>query len=183
MTLKRRKAIVKSLSVFALICFFNACQAPPKPEVAEPLKQEPVKQVERIESEPEIIPNIPEKEVLPPPKPRPLVHKVRWPGEMLTYIAKWYTGSINNWRAIAAANPKLKPHWIFIGDEIIIPEELVKTRKPMPRDYIPSTQEIEILPPPTSQPKDEAVDIELFGPVDIDQKPPESKKTNELNPE
>lgn len=181
----RQKTIFKSLIILATIFFYNACNSALNPKAPEPLKQ-----AAHIESQPEIIPepeeeippDILEKKVPSSPKPRPFVHKVRWQGEMLTYISRWYTGTVNNWRAIANANPKLNPNRIFIGDEIIIPEELVKTRTPLPRDYLPSSQEIKTSPSPTSQSKDESGDIELFGPVGIDQKPLESTKINELKP-
>jgi hypothetical protein len=93
---------------------------------------------------------------------------------MLIYISEWYTGNQNNWKIIEAANPGLDPNQILIGDEIIIPEELVKRREPMPRKKFPSSQDIETPSPPASQSKDESVDIELFGPVGVDQTPPES---------
>ncbi len=66
------------------------------------------------------------------------VHTVRWPGESLSLIAKWYTGSYKNWKALAEANPKLDPNRIRIGENIVIPEKLLKTRKQMPRDFVPS---------------------------------------------
>lgn len=64
------------------------------------------------------------------------VHKVKWPGESLSVISKWYTGKLNHWKALAKANPKLKPHRIFVGLRIFIPKYLLKTRKPMPRSFL-----------------------------------------------
>ena len=37
-------------------------------------------------------------------------HRVKWSGETLSLIAKWYTGSYGNWKAIAQANSGLNPN-------------------------------------------------------------------------
>ena len=65
-----------------------------------------------------------------------LVHKVKWPNETLSVIAKWYTGRTENWRTIADANPELDPRRIRLGKEIKIPAELLKTILPMPREFV-----------------------------------------------
>lgn len=59
-------------------------------------------------------------------------HTVRWPGESMSLIARWYTGSSKNWRKLAKANPRLNPDRIKKGDVISIPPALLKTREPMP---------------------------------------------------
>jgi predicted component of type VI protein secretion system len=64
------------------------------------------------------------------------VHRVQWPGETISIIAKWYTGKLENWKAIVKANPKLKPSRIFIGSKIHIPENLLETREPMPQEFL-----------------------------------------------
>ena len=63
-------------------------------------------------------------------------HKVRWEGETLSLIAKWYTGKFENWRGIVKANPKLNPNRMYIGCKILIPEDLVENRKPMPQEFL-----------------------------------------------
>ncbi len=60
-------------------------------------------------------------------------HRVRWAGESLSLISRWYTGSTRNWRKLADANPAMRPNRIRTGDIILIPPGLLKTRKPMPR--------------------------------------------------
>ncbi len=67
--------------------------------------------------------------------PKFLTHVVRFKGEMLGAIAEWYTGNVDNWRAIARVNEDLSvPNTpLKIGREIKIPEELVMRRDPMPR--------------------------------------------------
>ncbi len=64
------------------------------------------------------------------------VHQVKWQGEILSLIATWYTGDMNNWRTIAKSNPDLNPKKIAIGDKIRIPSALLITRKPMPKSYL-----------------------------------------------
>ena len=64
------------------------------------------------------------------------VHKVRWEGETLSLIAKWYTGSQKNWKVLAKDNPWLEPNDISTGHKIFIPRNLLKTKKPMPRDFV-----------------------------------------------
>ena len=66
-------------------------------------------------------------------------HRVKWPGETLSLIAKWYTGSYGNWKAIAPANPGLNPNRIAVGDLINIPPEMMKTQKPLPRKVVSKT--------------------------------------------
>jgi hypothetical protein len=63
-------------------------------------------------------------------------HRVRWYGETLSLIAKWYTGSYGKWKAIAQANPGLNPNRIAVGDIINIPPEIMKTQKPLPRKAV-----------------------------------------------
>ena len=63
-------------------------------------------------------------------------HKVRWERETLSLIAKWYTGSQKNWKVLAKDNPWLEPNDLSIGHKIFIPRNLLKTKKPMPRDFV-----------------------------------------------
>ena len=70
------------------------------------------------------------------PKSHDFVHKVQWPGENLSLIAKWYTGSSANWGALAKANPKLDPNLIRIGDKIVIPPRLMKNAQRMPHSFV-----------------------------------------------
>ena len=60
-------------------------------------------------------------------------HTVRWPGESMSLIAKWYTGSSRNWRKLAKANPRINPNRIKKGNVIVIPTKLLKTREPLPQ--------------------------------------------------
>jgi len=63
-------------------------------------------------------------------------HTIKYRGDMLGTIAKWYTGDINNWKKILAANPQIVPERLQIGTKIIIPKELVKTITPMTKEFV-----------------------------------------------
>jgi LysM domain len=66
------------------------------------------------------------------------VHTVRWPGESLSIISKWYTGSIDQWSAIAKANPEIDPNRIHAGMKIRIPKTIMINEKPMPQEFVSS---------------------------------------------
>ncbi|UCG12280.1 MAG: LysM peptidoglycan-binding domain-containing protein [Deltaproteobacteria bacterium] len=93
------------------------------------------------------------------------LHAVRWRGETLSTISKWYTGDGQNWRALAKANPKLDPDRIIIGAKIRIPHNLMHTDKPMPRRFIAGAPRMkETQPPSPTQPPTDTAELELFGP-------------------
>jgi len=71
-----------------------------------------------------------------PPKPAYFYHRVKYSGETLSIIAKWYTGDVENWQALIKENPKLDPKRINVGDKIRIPKKILNTRKPMPRSFV-----------------------------------------------
>jgi cell division protein FtsB len=52
-------------------------------------------------------------------------------GQLLGDLARWYTGSINNWPKIAKANPTIIPNKMPIGSVITIPTKLLKNTTPM----------------------------------------------------
>ena len=67
-------------------------------------------------------------------------HQVKWSGETLALIAKWYTGRYGNWKAIARTNPGLRPKRIAVGNIIYIPPEIMKTKKPLPQKVVAKTR-------------------------------------------
>lgn len=67
------------------------------------------------------------------------VHQVRWRGETLSLIAKWYTGHYGNWKALARANPGLNPNRIVLGNRIHIPPKIMQTQKRLPRKVVART--------------------------------------------
>jgi hypothetical protein len=64
------------------------------------------------------------------------VHKVRWQGETLSIIAKWYTGKAGNWKKLANTNAKFDPVRLQKGYKILIPRPLLKTTADMPEDFV-----------------------------------------------
>jgi len=96
-------------------------------------------------------------------------HIIRWPGENLSRISMWYTGTVNNWQRIQEANSLIDPKQIDIGDTILIPEILLITREPMPMEFRGNVQKKkkpvpEALPEPSSN----SGEIRLFGPIEIE---------------
>lgn len=69
----------------------------------------------------------------------PFFHQVRWEGETLSLIAKWYTGDWRNWKALAEVNPWAEPNNMFAGLKVKIPRQLLKTTKKMPREFVLSS--------------------------------------------
>lgn len=97
-------------------------------------------------------------------------HTVQEPDEKLTDIAKWYTGKAGNAKLLAKANPDIDPEFLLAGNEIFIPSDLLKTRKPLRQKSIqastsgpekkPSVSKDPAPASPTPKPKK----IQLFGP-------------------
>jgi hypothetical protein len=103
-----------------------------------------------------------------PPTESWFIHKVKWPRETLFSIARWYTGSGNHWQQLAAANPTIKPQSMQIGDAILIPEVLLKTRSPMPSEYPNPTVGKKKSSPMQENPKPalKVGDFQLYGPIE-----------------
>jgi hypothetical protein len=134
----------------------------------------------------------PAREAPAKPAPRFYVHVVRRQNETLSFIAEWYTNSWKNWEALAKANPEIDPNRIEIGDEIRIPEALLKTREPMPSDSLPKAVSKKPVQPATpsrepvektdpvlaievgetsDKPKTPPAEAELFAPVEPESQP------------
>jgi hypothetical protein len=97
------------------------------------------------------------------------VHTVRWPGESLAVIAKWYTGDVKNWRILANDNPTINPRSISVGDRIEIQEHLLTTHEAMPRSFVVSHTQVSPRKskgsgPPRQLPEAENEKLELYGP-------------------
>jgi len=131
--------ITKGILALILIFIFTGCayqQQPLQPAPEEPPSAVEIKPETPV-SEP-VTPVTPKPSDLeiPTPEPRFYLHKVRWPEETLSHIAKWHTGTVKNWKAIAKANPELDPKKIDTGDTISIPEDLLTSREPMPLSFV-----------------------------------------------
>ena len=109
----------------------------------------------------------------------PYIHTIKYPGETLRIISKWYTGDVNNWEALAEANPNINYEKMPTGSRIFIPENLLKTTEQLTEEYIisynqegktvqeikPVVKEEKKVPvtKPKSQPKKDE-DFDLIGP-------------------
>ena len=167
--------LTRGLRVFIIFSLLTGCtyqkmysrSQPQKPPLPVPVKPEPVT----------VVPEIPSKVVPPSPIPAPrfYIHRVRWKGETLFIISKWYTGSGNNWKALSKANPKLNPNLMIINEKIFIPEDLMKTRKPMPLSFLSSIIHKKSASSfQANKPSNENLVTEMFGPIESDSSPTES---------
>ncbi|HVO83146.1 MAG TPA: LysM domain-containing protein [Syntrophobacteria bacterium] len=132
MNLTFRTVVIAALAGLLLIWTLPGCAGTQEKAEAPP----PAKEVQPPPAEAKPPEPVAAAKPEQPKEPPYLVHTVKWPGETLALIAKWYTGDTENWRAIAKANPKLNPRRIRLGSQIEIPAELLKTREPMPREFV-----------------------------------------------
>jgi hypothetical protein len=138
----------------------------PNPEVAPP--SQPAPSMKETPS--------PSPAVKPAPQVEPtaenFVHEVKWPGESLSIIAGWYTGDIQNWKALVPFNPHIRPDLIRVGDRIVIPRSMMKTQEPMPREYVetfvPQAGGHAQPSPPKEKPSQD--EPKLFGPKPLPKK-------------
>lgn len=106
-----------------------------------------------------------------PPRDVPFfVHTVRWRGETISIIAGWYTGDIMNWKAVAEINPEINPTRIYEGNKIRVPEHLMKTRDPMPKEYVDGFYKSPKDPSKASPPARKEEEPTLFGPKGLPDK-------------
>ncbi len=99
-------------------------------------------------------------------------HTVKWSGETISIIAAWYTGDLDNWKALAEVmtqnNPNANINRIYVGNKILIPESLLKTRDPMTKEFVDSfysKSKTEKTPP--KRPQTEEEEPKLFGPKEL----------------
>jgi Tfp pilus assembly protein FimV len=169
--------------IFLLI--LSGCQTTaPKSEAPPPQTPPPPQLPAQPSGEPAPSP----KDVAPLPLPLPPVkalppdetyftHTVKWSGETLFIIAAWYTGNRENWKALAEAmmqaNPNANIHRIFIGNKVLIPESLLKTRDPMPKEFVDNFYQkpkAEKAPPKPTPSQTEEEEPKLFGPKKLPKK-------------
>jgi hypothetical protein len=132
-----RTVVFAGLAGFLMIGSLAGCAGIREKGEAQPSVQEA--QPPPAEAEAKVAPEpLPAAQPEQPKELPYLVHTVKWPGETLGLIAKWYTGETETWRAIAKANPKLDLRRIQLGSQIQIPEEFLKNLEPMPREFVTS---------------------------------------------
>jgi hypothetical protein len=103
----------------------------------------------------------PVKPVLPERTTTYFVHTVKYSGETVSIIAAWYLGDKMRFDVLTAANPEINPKLIKVGMSIKIPENAMKTREPMPRDFVDSFYH---RPPKASPSGSEEEEPQLIGP-------------------
>jgi hypothetical protein len=164
--MERRLRQVVPLSVVALVvaAMLSACASEPtKTEVpaAPPTPPAPVVVAPAPAPPPRAAPAVPARPAAPasPPTVEPLpttppvapaakpafpdattyfVHRVQYPGETVSIIAAWYLGDKMRFDVLAAANPEINPKLVKAGMSIRIPENMMKTHEPMPKDFVDS---------------------------------------------
>jgi hypothetical protein len=182
----KQHRIVKGILALTLIWTLNACvyqQPPLKPAPEEPPPPVGIKSETPV-SEP-LTPVTPESEtiVVAPKPPAFYLHNVRWPEETYSHISKWYTGTVNNWKTIAKANPEMDTNKIDIGDTISIPEDLLTSRKPMPHSFVRASVRKKNTPPSLSKKASTLSESpKLFGPIESEQSIPETDSAKLFGP-
>ncbi len=140
--------------LLSLFLFFLGCRStPPKPETEpSPTPAAPSGPSEPASpSKPSVPPPrsgpspqepVPSPSAQPPKEETYFTHIVKWSGETVSIIAAWYTGDIENWKILGEVMLKHHPNAdikrIYVGNKILIPESLLKTREPMPKDFVDS---------------------------------------------
>jgi len=157
MTTTIPKGILAALVGFCLIWSLFSCAGPKEAE------KQPAGEKGQVPPAVQQAPPAP-----PPPKvPTYFIRTVTWPNESLSIIAAWYTGQIDNWKILVEANPELDPTRLRIGDKVRVPEELLKTREPMPQAFVES-----LVPKP--KPAKKAAPLEKQKPPPAGSPPPPS---------
>lgn len=104
-------------------------------------------------------------EPTPEAQPRYFAHTIKTPGETLIAIARWYTGNGGNWKQLTIVNRGLDPRRLGIGDTILIPEAMLRTRSPMPKSALSPRLLSKPSSPPAPPPK-VVTPPPLFGPIE-----------------
>lgn len=69
---------------------------------------------------------------------KPFIHTVKYKGETLSLISKWYTGSIDNWKEVHKLNPEIVITKMKIGATVMIPGGKLKRTTPLMKEYVTS---------------------------------------------
>jgi hypothetical protein len=160
---RTRKLRLPVLGIALLVVCVSCATAPGAPKQPAPAQQPEVKA-------PAVPPPVVQKET-PPPETF-FVHTIKWSGESLSIIAAWYTGDLQNWKAIAEANPQINPDKVHDGMKVRIPERIMTTKAPMTKEHVdgfyPKAKKAPAKKP--SAPEETDQEPKLFGPKDLPQK-------------
>ena len=177
------RKIARGLVILSLLCVLTGCgyskihSRTTIQELPVPVEIKPGTDAVVKKTPPEVKPPSPTSEL------SFYIHRVRWPGETLSIIAQWYTGSWKNWKSLSKANSNLNPKRIVIGSDIFIPEALMKSRKPMPISFLSSSvRKKSVQSFPSNKPSIEEDVAELFGAIETDQPLIESGKVELFGP-
>lgn len=96
-----------------------------------------------------------------------IFHTVQYSGETLGIISTWYTGSPKNWKVIRDKNQEIDYRCLQIGDEIYIPSELVKRRRPLTPVFVASLSRKEAKRPASRKPTAHEVPAVTEEPVSL----------------
>jgi hypothetical protein len=163
----RQHRIAKGMLALILIYIFTGCAYQQPPLQPAPEESPPAVEIKPETPISEPVTPKPSDLEIPTPEPRFYLHKVRWPEETLSHIAKWYTGTVINWKTIAKANPELDPKKIDVGDTISIPEELLTSRKPMPHSFVSASVHKKVTSlSPSKKASTQSESPKLFEPID-----------------
>ena len=150
-----KRMVLPCCSTLIALLFLAGCLATAGRKAPEPASKDE-------KAEPSVTQS--EERKVPQKRPSDLVHTVRWRGESLSLIAKWYTGETANWRLLAEYNALAHPDRIRIGDTIRIPESRLTNRSALPRTFLEQEgQRTEEPDAPAETPR-ESGSPELFGP-------------------
>ena len=96
------------------------------------------------------------------------IHIVRWDGETMSLIARWYIGQYESWKLLARHNPEINPNNIHIGDRVWIPKKDMKTSEQMPKTFVnkySKNKKNKQIKKPKTKPA-----LELYGPKEHEEK-------------
>jgi hypothetical protein len=156
-----RRVVALSVLVLAVVAMLAACasqpttteapvQTPPTPKAATDVTPPPPPATAPAAPPPaKATPSPTTAPAAPPPAAAPakpvspegttyFVHRVQHPGETVSIVAAWYLGDKMRFDVLAAANPEINPKLIKVGMRIRIPENMMKTREPMPKEFVDS---------------------------------------------
>ena len=160
MRAKSARWVVLINILLSVSCSLNQPSIPENNTLQIPVATEEPLQI----AEPPEVENPPEA---PSIEKRYYTHEIKWPGERLILLARWYTGKGANWPRLHAANPSIDPKRIKIGDSILIPENLLTTRNPMPKSFLlPKADKTKHPLTPSAQSPANITEVDLFGPID-----------------
>ncbi|MBP2686283.1 MAG: hypothetical protein H6Q81_1188 [Deltaproteobacteria bacterium] len=152
------RTVLRLATIAVLVATFAGCSKSIKPDASPEGTPEGVAPALPT-------PAVPGSAVPAPPSVSYYTHIVKWSGESVSIIAAWYTGDLQNWKILAQANPSLNPNLIYPGIKVLVPENLMKTHNPMPKDFVDSfypKARTKVSPKPEERGKDE--EPSLFGP-------------------